>query len=185
VNLGELLANAIEQLDAAGVPFMVTGSVASSYHGEPRATRDLDIVIDPKAATLERLVAGLQRAGFYVDRDAARTALGARSQFNAIGPEASKVDFIIRRDRSFSREEFRRRLPAELLGTPGFIVTVEDLVVAKVEWAAASDSERQLRDVRVMLAVNGDRVDRGYVERWISALGLGTTWAMVDEGRGA
>jgi hypothetical protein len=185
MNLAELLANTIEQLDGAGVPFMVTGSIASSYHGEPRATRDLDVIIDPKAATLQRLVAGLQQAGFYVDGDAARVALMARSQFNAIGPEASKVDLIIRKDRPFSREEFRRRRPADLLGTQGFIVSVEDLVVAKVEWAAATDSERQLRDVRAMLAVNGDHVDRGYVERWITALGLRTTWAMVDEGRGA
>ena len=82
---------------------MVTGSLASSYHGEPRATLDLDVVIDPTAAALERLVDGLEAAGYYVDRDAASHALRARGQFNAIGTRnASKVDFIFRRDRPFS-----------------------------------------------------------------------------------
>src|SRR5207244_6593890 len=97
--------------NAADITFMVTGSVASSYYGEPRSTRDLDVVIDPTPASLERLIAGLQQAGFYVDPDAARGAVAERSQFNAIGPESSKVDLIVRKDRSFSREEFRRRRP--------------------------------------------------------------------------
>jgi hypothetical protein len=159
---------------------MVTGSIASTYHGEARATRDLDIVIDPSAAALDRLVADLVAAGFHVDGEAARSALQARTQFNAIGPDASKIDFIVRRNRPFSIEEFGRRRPADLLGTPGYIATVEDMVVAKLEWAAATDSERQLRDVAGMLAVGGDDVDRDYIVRWVEALGLREVWRRVS-----
>jgi hypothetical protein len=159
---------------------MVTGSIASTYHGEARATRDLDIVIDPSPAALDRLVADLVAAGFYVDAEAARSALQARTQFNAIGPDASKIDFIVRRNRPFSIEEFGRRRPADLLGTPGYIATVEDMVVAKLEWAAATDSERQLRDVAGMLAVGGDDVDRDYIIRWVEALGLREVWRRVS-----
>ena len=88
---------------------MVTGSLASSYHGEPRATLDLDIVIDPSPTALARLVEDLVVAGFYVDAETAEAALRDRSQFNAIGPDVTKVDFIIRKDRPFSIEEFARR----------------------------------------------------------------------------
>jgi hypothetical protein len=110
VNLAELLAAAIARLDRAGVPYMITGSVASSYHGEPRATRDLDIVIDPDPAGLDRLVAEFAGAGLYVDTDAARRALADRTQFNAIDATSGwKIHFLIRKDRSFSREEFGRR----------------------------------------------------------------------------
>lgn len=115
MTFGELLALVIGLLEQSGVPYMVTGSLASSYHGEPRATRDADIVIDPSPEALERLTAGLLDAGFHVDRDAAREALVDRSQFNAIGADAMKIDFIVRRDRPFSVEEFRRRQPADLL----------------------------------------------------------------------
>lgn len=60
MNLAALLAATITRLERAGVPYMITGSVASSYHGEPRATRDLDIVIDPDPAGMTRLARALE-----------------------------------------------------------------------------------------------------------------------------
>ena len=181
MTFAELVAAALAHLERAAIPYMVTGSIASTYYGEARATRDLDIVIDPSPAALDRLVADLVTAGFYVDPEAARSALQARTQFNAIGADASKIDFIIRRNRPFSIEEFGRRQPADLLGTPGYIATVEDMVVAKLEWAAATDSDRQLRDVAGMLAVGGDEVDREYVVRWVELLGLREVWREVSD----
>jgi hypothetical protein len=172
VSYAELLVEAIGYLEAAGIPYMITGSVASSFHGEPRATRDLDIVIDPAPAALGRLVDDLRTGGFYVDRDAAEDALRDRTQFNAIGAEAIKVDFIIRRDRPFSIAEFHRRERVELLGSPGFIARVEDVILAKLEWAAETDSERQLRDVAGMLAVAGDTLDQIYLTTWAKNLGV-------------
>ena len=181
MTLAGLLADVIGLLDQSGVPYMVTGSVASSFHGEPRATLDLDIVIDPGRDALDRLVAGLLTAGYYVDREAALEALRTRSQFNAIAADAGKVDFILRRDRPFSIEEFGRRRPADLLGTQAFVASAEDTIIAKLEWAATTESERQLRDVEGMLAIGGDALDRGYVERWVQTLGLGPAWAEVTQ----
>jgi len=175
VTFAKLLAVVIPLLERAEIPYMVTGSLASSYHGEPRATLDLDLVIDPSPVGLERLVDGLRGAEFYVDADAARRALAERSQFNAIGPSADKVHFVVRKERPFSIEEFGRRERADLLGTPGFIATAEDLVLAKLEWAAASDWERQRRDVMGILAATTD-LDRSFIDRWASALGVREAW---------
>jgi hypothetical protein len=188
VSLADVLADVLAQLDRAAIPYMVTGSLASTYHGEPRATLDLDIVIEPDEEGLSRLIAGLEAAGFYVDRAAALEALRSRSQFNAIGRAATKVDFIIRKDRPFSIEEFRRRRPADLLGITGYVATVEDMVVVKLEWAVATGSGRQLRDVAGMLAVAGPSLDQAYVEHWVTALGLTDAWhriRQVDAGQSA
>jgi hypothetical protein len=106
-------------------------------------------------------------------------ALRDRSQFNVVGPGAAKVDFFVRRDRPFSRAEFDRRRTVDLLGTPGSIATVEDMIVAKLEWSVPIHSERQLEDVGAMLDVAGDAVDRPYVERWVSELGLDAAWQRV------
>jgi hypothetical protein len=179
VTLGTAVADAIRHLDRAGVLYMVTGSLASSYYGEPRATRDVDIVVDPDLNGLARLVDALQEDGYYVDRGVAFEALRGRTQFNAIGPEAMKVDLIVRKDRAFSIEEFGRRRPADLLGVPAFIPTLEDIVIAKLEWAAAAESERQLRDVTSMLAVSGGEIDEEYVVRWVETLGLHDLWRVV------
>jgi hypothetical protein len=177
------LADVIARLEHAGIPYMVTGSLASSYHGEPRATRDLDIVIDPSPHALSVLVEDLVASGFYVDAEAAQRAMLNRRQFNAISPDVTKVDFIIRKDRPFSIEEFARRQPADLLGTSGYVTTAEDLIVAKLEWAAASDSERQRRDV-VGIVRATVHLDESYIDRWAAALGLMEAWHVIqDEAR--
>ncbi|HEV8544766.1 MAG TPA: hypothetical protein VGQ64_00605 [Candidatus Limnocylindrales bacterium] len=157
---------------------MVSGSLAGSYYGEPRATRDVDIVIDPTARALTRLVDDLLSRGYYVDAEVAQEALADRTQFNAIGPGATKVDFIVRKARAFSIEEFRRRQRADLLGTPSFITTAEDLILAKLEWAAVSDSERQRRDVASIVALWRD-LDESYIEWWAAQLGVLDAWRVM------
>jgi hypothetical protein len=180
MTLGELLAGIGERLEAAGIPYMVTGSVASSFHGEPRATRDLDIVVDPTASSLDAFIVSLTPDQFYVDSEAARTALVERSQFNVIEIASGwKVDLLIRKNRPFSIEELARRQPADVLGGPTFVASAEDVVIAKLEWAKAGESERQLRDVAAILAVSGDGLDYPYIERWVSALGLQQPWSEV------
>ena len=175
MTFAQLLAMVVDLLDRASIPYMVTGSLASSFFGEPRSTRDVDVVIDPKADGLRRLVDDLRAAGFYVDREAALQALDFRSQFNAIASDGSKIDFIVRRDRPFSIEEFGRRQPATLLGTSAFVASAEDVIVAKLEWAAASGSDRQLADVAGIVSV-ADQLDVAYIERWVGALGLEEAW---------
>jgi hypothetical protein len=182
VSLAELLATTIARLERAGVPYMITGSVASSYHGEPRATRDLDIVIDPDRAGLARLVGELEAGGLYVDADAAGRALADRTQFNAIDAGTGwKIDFLVRKDRPFSREEFARRARANLLGVVGWIASPEDTIVAKLEWAAAGGSEQQLADVTAMLDIGGESLDVDHIERWVADLGLQATWRRARE----
>ncbi len=155
---------------------MVTGSYASAYYGEPRATLDLDIVIEPSTDQLDVFVEDVVLDGYYIDRDAAFEALRQQTQFNVVAAEAFKIDFIIRKDRPFSREEFGRRRPAVMLDTPVFVATVEDMILAKLEWSVPFDSERQLRDVAAMVQVAGGSLDRAYIDRWAETLGVGEAW---------
>ena len=101
-----------------------------------------------------------------------------------VGPGAAKVDFLVRRDRPFSREEFGRRRQVDLLGTTAWIATVEDMVVTKLEWSIPIRSERQVRDVAAMLEVSGETIDRAYVERWVRDLGLDAAWQRVADAPG-
>jgi len=180
MTLGDLVARMADRLERAGIPYMVTGSLASSFHGEPRTTRDVDLVIDPTPETLTAFVEGLSASEFYVDSDAARVALQERSQFNIVEVETGwKVDFLVRKNRPFSIEEFGRRMPTELLGHPAFIATAEDTIIAKLEWAMAGESERQMRDVASILAVSGEGLDFAYLDRWTRQLGLTALWEQV------
>lgn len=161
---------------------MVVGSVAGSFHGEPRTTVDIDIVIDPTAETLRAFVDSLPRAAFYVDENAATEAFTRRSSFNVIDHlSGGKVDLLVRRDRAFSRSEFDRRLHATVLGREIPIATAEDMVIAKLEWAVAGESDRQLRDVARILAVSGDSLDRAYLARWLAELGLEEAFRRAED----
>ena len=116
----DALASVVGLLDRLAIPYMLTGSVATSYHGRPRATHDADLVIDPTPPQLDALVQKLAAAGFYVDPDGAREALRQRRPFNAIDTRhACKIDLIVRRDRPFSRTELARRVAVDLRSCSG------------------------------------------------------------------
>jgi hypothetical protein len=122
-------------------------------------------------------VASLPREDFYVNLDTALDALARRAQFNVIDVRTGwKVDLIVRRDRPFSVEEFRRRQPATVLGVPVDVATPEDTIVSKLEWARLGESERQLRDVAGIVAVGGRSLDHAHIERWVADLGLTDLW---------
>jgi hypothetical protein len=87
-----------------------------------------------------------------------------------------KIDFIVRKSRPFSLEEFERRREADLLGTTLYVASAEDVVLSKLEWAKMAESERQLNDVVGILRTQGDDLDHAYVERWVSALALDVQW---------
>ena len=98
--------------------------------------------------------------------------------FNVVDQASGwKIDFIIRKNREFSRTEFSRRMEIPLLGVRVFIASPEDTVVAKLEWSrSGGGSERQRRDVAGILATTGADLDRVYVEHWVRELELQDEW---------
>ncbi len=167
----------LAELERHGIPYMVAGSHASSYHGEPRTTNDVDLIIDPSKAALDAFVAALPADRFYVSPEAATDAFRRRGLFNVIDPQTGvKVDLVLRKNRPFSVAEFERRQPAQIFGTAVFVATREDTILAKLEWALLGESERQLRDVAGIIAMSGAALDRAYIERWAPELGLTALW---------
>ncbi|HUF12142.1 MAG TPA: hypothetical protein VMN78_03505 [Longimicrobiales bacterium] len=180
MSLAGLLAAVARALRGADIPFMLTGSLAAAYYGTPRATQDIDLVVETSGERLDRLVDALSDAGFYVSRDAAQGALAGGGQFNAIDPSNGwKVDFMIRRSRPFSETEFGRRRRTELFGVEVALATVEDLIISKLEWSELGDSELQRRDVAELVAAMGDALDVDYMEKWIHDLGLESAWQRI------
>jgi len=175
-----LLRTIVGALEAAGIPHMIVGSFASSVHGEPRTTRDLDLVIDPGGEQLARLLEALDPDAYYVDPDVARDAYRRRTMFNVIEiATAWKLDLIIRKARPFSIEEMRRRQVVSILGVEVATATAEDTIIAKLEWAKESGSDRQLEDVAGILRVRGPDLDVDYIERWSAILELAEPWRRV------
>ena len=167
-----LLVRLAAALNAAGVPWMITGSTASAFYGEPRATQDVDLVVDPTPEQLRLLVESLQ-AGFYVSRDEADDALLRRGMFNVIDLESGwKADVIVCPDRPFEKHELSRKKPARLFDVDVFVISPEGSVVSKLRWAAESRSELQLRDAASVLAGCEGDLDLDYIRREAAAAGV-------------
>jgi hypothetical protein len=169
----DILALVTSRLDAAGIAYMVTGSMAAGYYGQPRMTRDVDLVVEFHQGDPERLEAMFSQA-FLLSADTIRTAMSRGTMCNAIHREALvKVDFVIRKSEPFRIEEFARRRRVEVDGHPMWIVSPEDLVLSKLAWARDTRSDVQVRDVRAVIAAQRVRLDWEYVERWAGVLGIG------------
>lgn len=168
----DVLALVTSRLDRAGIAYMVTGSMAAGFYGQPRMTRDVDLVVELGADDPERLEE-LFRDVFLLDADVARAAMAHRTMFNAIHREAFvKVDFVIRKAEPFRIEEFARRRRVVLDGHEMWMVSPEDLILAKLAWARTSGSEVQARDVRAVIAAQRARLDWDYLDTWAVTLGV-------------
>jgi hypothetical protein len=164
-------------LERAGIAYMLTGSFAGAYHGVTRATQDIDLIVAVTPAQLQDLVELLPSDEYYVDLDAALEAHRRESLFNVVDLVSGwKIDFIIRKSRPFSQEEFSRRQNVNLEGLALFVATAEDVVVSKLEWARLAQSQRQIEDVAVILRTRWDTLDRAYVEKWVHQLGVEAEW---------
>ena len=164
------LEKLIKKLDEQNIPYMISGSIASSLHGQPRATNDVDIIIAP---TEKQLIAFLKSLGddYYVNPDAARNAFKSNSVFNVIDIQYSwKADLITRKNRPFSRAEFQRRQKANIMGLDTWVVSPEDVILSKLEWAKNSKSSQQLQDALRVATVQYYHLDRDYLHKWAKEL---------------
>lgn len=164
-----VLGPVIEHLEALGVPYFITGSVAGRYHGMDRGTHDADVVFDDavRADFPQQLARRLDPA-LYVDvpEDEVR-------QFNVIAADIDfKVDFWPVGSDSLNRSQLARRVRGRLFGRETWIASIEDLVLSKLRWFAKSGSDTQRRDLERLFALHRDTLDRAYLERWADELGL-------------
>ncbi len=173
-------------------PQTVAGSLAAAYYAVPRATQDLDVVIEAERSGIDRVVHGLRIAGLYVEQEAALEAQMVQGQFNAIDPSSGwKVDPIVRKDREYSQVEFGRRRQVRLLDVDVSIASLEDVLISKLEWSEIGDWALQRADVLPLLQRRWGEINHSYVATWVATLGLQDAWDKVcrevapDRGGGA
>lgn len=175
--LAEAFARLLEVLDRMEIPYAVGGSVASSAHGIPRTTLDIDLVVDLKPGQIDNFAAELQQE-FYADAAMIREAFGAGRAANLIHlGTAWKFDLFPLRKDEYSRTEFARRSFREIRPDGGeavecAVASAEDTVLRKLEWyrAGGETSERQWNDLRGICRAASGQLDVGYLRRWAGHL---------------
>jgi hypothetical protein len=183
VDQADLLRHAIDVLETHEISYMVVGSFASAVYGEPRLTHDIDIVVDLRMGQVEPLCAAFPSPEFYVSVDAAREAAASGGQFNVIhSASGNKIDFLSPRADAWGQRQLTRRIRKPILpDCEAFTASPEDVILGKLWYYQEGGSEKHLRDVAAVLQVSGDQIDRAYVDRWATELGLTEPWRAVVE----
>ena len=180
----ELLKLVIARLDEAGVEYMLTGSLASSLQGEPRATHDIDLVIAIRTTLRDvarTLKAAFPEPQFYLDEEAIRRAIDTAGMFNMIDTrEGNKVDFWVLTADAFDQTRFARRTAEDFEGMRLQVSRSEDTILMKLKWAQMSGgSEKQFVDALRVYEVQHGLLDQSYLDAWAARLGVAALLARL------
>lgn len=170
----QLLKRVATTLESLGIPYMLTGSMASSVQGAPRLTHDIDLVVQIAAPSAPSLVAEFPSPEFHLDEESILDAIRNRGQFNLLQPDTGdKVDFWLLTDDAFDQSRFARRRVELVQGLPLRLSAPEDTILQKLRWAEMSGgSEKQFNDALRVFEVQRELLDVSYLNHWSETLGV-------------
>jgi hypothetical protein len=179
----DLVSLFVAPLNRIGARYMVTGAVAAIVYGEPRLTRDIDIVIALARRDIASIVAAFPPADFYVppsEAIATEIERPAHGHFNIIHrTSALKADFYPAGQDPLHFWAMDQRVPIKVSGQRVQIAPAEYVIIRKLEYFRAGGSDRHLRDIRAMLRIAPEHIDTSFISAQAERLGLQTEWDAV------
>lgn len=162
----ELVALMLDALNASGVNYMVTGSLASNLHGISRMTKDADFVLELKSDEIPKLAKSLRPTLRLDEQMAFETVTSTFKHVFRPADSNFMIELFELSDDLHDRERFHRRRPTTMHGRPSFLPTPEDVVIQKLRWSKQGARSKDIADARNVLAVQGDALDFPYIESW-------------------
>lgn len=160
-------------LEQRGIDYMLSGSVALNAYSIPRYTRDIDIVIELRPENFPQFAQLFAERACYFHHESAKEEISRGGMFNVIDWESGmKIDFIVRKNDDFQRVEFGRRQRKRILpDVICWVISPEDLIIAKLLWIQQLFSQQQIDDIRNVIH-DCPKLDKVYVNDWIKRLEL-------------
>jgi hypothetical protein len=191
LDIVDFLKLVIEALESAGIEYLIGGAIAEWAWGEPRATQDLDLVVDIPIEAVTRLSDELKSRDMLVPPEIILDALiedRADIPINAIHLHSGlKADlYPVRSGDELRRDAFQRRLEVDFGPPIGsiFIHSAEDLIIYKLLYFSISQQPKHIRDITAILRARKNQLDLGHIEKWANRLGLSTIWYELLEDAG-
>jgi len=169
----KLLVKLAFVLDKLGLDYYITGGMAVSVWGRPRATFDIDVVInliEPQIKKLSSALLKISKQG-YINEEIAKEALRTHGEFNFIDPESgTKVDFWVAKMDEMANREFMRRKSIRIANQKVYFISPEDLIIRKLIWHKKTGSDRHIKDAESILKLSGKKLDTKYLKNWSDEL---------------
>lgn len=122
----------IASLNAHRVRYLIVGAYAVAFHARPRATKDIDILVDPTPANAKRVIAALAEfLGGPVPTITVAKLTSPRTLI-VLGAAPVRVDVLTTIDGvpSFAAA-WRRRARGQFAAAPTQYLSLEDLIASK------------------------------------------------------
>ena len=178
----------IEALNAAGVEYLIGGAIAQWAWGEPRATQDLDLVVNIPIKSVNKLSKELEKRDMLIPAEIILDNIledRADIPINAIHMHSGlKADlYPVREGDELRKSAFQWREQVDFGPPLGkvYIHSPEDLILYKLIYFGLCQQSRHSRDIAAILKSKKNELDLGYIEQWIARLGLNSLWKeMLD-----
>jgi hypothetical protein len=179
----ELFLLFVRPLNRAGIRYVVSGSVAAIFYGEPRLTHDVDFVVFLNANDIQRLIEVFPAEDYYLPPIATMLAEMTHEQhghFNLIHRDTGfKADFYPTGRDELNTLAFRGKRSVDFEGENVTLAPPEYVILRKLEYYREGHAEKHLRDIRAMLAVSGEQMNQSVLKEWIQRRGLESEWRQV------
>lgn len=169
----DILVSITAFLSGNNVPYMVTGAWSVIYYGRPRASHDIDFVVEIEPNQTEKILTILKKLShdFQFQEHAIREAIKNKGMFNVIYiPTYLKLDFWLLTTDEFDKNRFRRKQEVEVLGQKMMLATAEDTILQKLRWYKMSPIEKSLIDAAFVYQIQKKNLDSTYLTNWAKFL---------------
>ena len=174
----------VRPLNEFGIRYIISGSVAAILYGEPRLTHDVDLVVFLRNEEIRGLIEMFPEPGYYlppVEVIASEVARENGGYFNIIHNETGfKADVYLSGRDDFHAWAFRHARRFEYKGHHIRVAPPEYVIVRKLEYFREGGSEKHLRDIRAMLAVSREELNRANLIDWIKLCQVEEEWNRVQ-----
>jgi len=179
----DILLDIAKTLAVCDVPYLLTGSFAVAYYGYPRATHDIDFIIEVADPDRSHVPAAIKILGnaYISDSEHIHNHLAAGREFNLYHKdEGIKVDFWVVKANEFA-QKYLRKHTIKLNNYRIPLISPEDLLLTKLLWCKEIMSERHFRDCVGIWKVQGNKLDKNYIEAHVSKLDLNDLIRLVSQ----
>jgi hypothetical protein len=188
ITFADFIQLVLEALDAADVMYLIGGAVAVWAWGEPRTTRDLDLVVDLPFESMAALSHELEQRDMLVPvdimidlliEDRADLPINAIHMFSGYKAEL----FLFKPGDAFRASNLKRRQLVDLGPPLGevYVHAPEDLILNKLRYFRISQQPKHVRDIAGIVLNLDQTLDYVYIDRWAEQLDLTETWREIQE----
>jgi len=157
------------------IPYMITGAWSVIFYGRPRASHDIDFVVELYPKDIDRVIKEFEKLPqeFSVQKGAVREGIQNRQVFQMLHlPTYLKLDFWLLTDDPFDQSRFQRRKFVRILGKRMAIASAEDTILQKLRWYKQAKIEKHFVDAAFVYKIQFKQLDLKYVEAWAKKIGV-------------